>query len=80
MRTNIVLDDDQIAEAMKYSSGRSKRAVVSEALATYVAVKARERRLADYRDRLAGIRRRLSDAAPKTPVVALIRAERERAR
>jgi Arc/MetJ family transcription regulator len=80
MRTNIVLDDDLIAEAMKYSTGRSKRAVVKEALATYVAVKAEQQRLATYRDRLAAIRRRLADASPRTPVVKLIRSDRERLR
>jgi Arc/MetJ family transcription regulator len=80
MRTNIVLDDDLIAEAMKYSIGRSKRAVVKEALATYVAVKAEQQRLATYRDRLATVRRRLADAAPRTSVVKILRADRERTR
>lgn len=32
MRTNIVLDDDLIAEAMKLSGARSKREVVDRAL------------------------------------------------
>ena len=80
MRTNIVLDDELIAEAMKYSTGRSKRAVVKEALATYVAVKAEQQRLETYRDRLASVRRRLSDVPPKTPVSTLLRADRERSR
>lgn len=80
MRTNIVIDDDLLAEAMKYSTERSKRAVVKEALATYVAVKAEQQRLATYRDRLAGIRRRLADASPRTPVMKILRADRERPR
>lgn len=81
MRTNIVLDDDLMAEAMKYSTGRSKRGVVREALATYVAVKAEQQRLATYKDRLASVRRRVADVAVRrTPVHTLIRTDRERSR
>jgi Arc/MetJ family transcription regulator len=80
MRTNIVLDDDLIAEAMKYSTGRSKRGVVKEALATYVAVKGEQKRLETYRDRLASVRRRAADTAQRTPVNTLIRLDRERTR
>ena len=39
MRTNIDLDHDLLEQAGKFSSARSKRAIVHEALATYVAVK-----------------------------------------
>lgn len=78
MRTNIVLDDELIARAMQYSSERSKRAVVREALATYVAVKAEERRTMSYRDRLAGVRRRLADKPVRTPARDILRADRER--
>jgi Arc/MetJ family transcription regulator len=77
MRTNIVLDDDLLTSAMKYSSGRSKRAVVREALATYVAVKTAEQRSAAYRDRLAGVRRRMADKPVKTPVRDILRADRD---
>ena len=80
MRTNIVLDDDLVAEAMKYSTARSKRAVVREALATYVAVKVEQQRVDSYRDRFAGLRRRLADTTPRTPVLKILRADRERAR
>lgn len=80
MRTNIILDDSLLAEAMKYSVGRSKKAAVHEALATYVAVKTEQQRVANYRDRLASVRRRLSDASPRTPVLKLLRADRERSR
>ena len=78
MRTNIVLDDELIARAMKYSSGRSKRAVVHEALTTYVAVKVREQRTASYRDRLAALRRRLADKPVRTSAGDIVRADRER--
>ncbi|MFH0880849.1 MAG: type II toxin-antitoxin system VapB family antitoxin [Lentisphaerota bacterium] len=78
MRTNIELDDELLAEAMKYSSARSKRAVVQEALAAYVSAKAEEQRIATYRDRLGGIRRRLADAPIRTPSKDLVRADRDR--
>ncbi len=77
MRTNIVLDDDLLAEAMKYCVARSKRAVVREALATYVTVKAEQQRVASYRDRLAMVRRRLADVSLRKTVVDRIREDRE---
>ena len=78
MRTNIVLDDDLIAEAMKYSSARSKRAVVQEALATYVTVKAEQQRTASYRERLASVRRRIADASLRKTAQQMVRDDRER--
>jgi Arc/MetJ family transcription regulator len=55
MRTNIVLNDELLEEAMKYSHARSKRGLVEEALATYVAVKDKERRRTTYSERLKQI-------------------------
>ncbi|OGV64149.1 MAG: hypothetical protein A2498_12890 [Lentisphaerae bacterium RIFOXYC12_FULL_60_16] len=78
MRTNIVLDDDLLAEARTYSKARSKREIVREALATYVAVKAEQQRVAAYRDRLAAVRRRLADAPVRTPSQKIVRSDRER--
>ena len=78
MRTNIVLDDDLLGEAMKYSSARTKRGVVAEALATYVTVKEEEHRRARYKDRLGDVRARLLKGKPLTSAHELIRAERER--
>ena len=78
MRTNIVLDEELVAQAMKYSTARSKRAVVHEALVTYVAVKAHEQRVGTYKDRLGDIRRQLLDASIRTSSQDLIRADRTR--
>ena len=36
MRTNVVLDDDLIGEAMKASGAKTKRAVIQEALREFV--------------------------------------------
>ncbi len=78
MRTNIVLDEDLVAQAMKYSAARSKRGVVHEALATYVAVKAQEQRMATYKERLGDVRRKLLDASIRTSSRDIIRADRRR--
>jgi Arc/MetJ family transcription regulator len=78
MRTNIVLDDDLLAQAAKYSSGATKRAVVQEALATYVAVKAQEQRTARYRDRLADARRRAMTAPIHSSAKDIVRRDRDR--
>ena len=39
LRTNIDIDDDLMAEAMRPSGLRTKKAVVEEALRTFIAVK-----------------------------------------
>ena len=51
MRTNIVLDDDLVREAMKLTGLETKRAVVEEALRTLIRVKSRTR-LFDYAGRV----------------------------
>ena len=79
MRTNIVLNDDLVREAMQYSRARTRRALVEEALATYVAVKAEERRRATYRERLRSLETRLRDVRLRERPADLLRADRERA-
>lgn len=39
MRTNVVIDDELMAEAMAQSDARTKREVIDEALRTYVRLK-----------------------------------------
>lgn len=78
MRTNIVLDDDLQAEAMKYCPARSKKAVVREALATCVTVKAGQARTASYRKRLAVVRRRVADVSRRKAAHAMLREDRDR--
>ncbi len=77
MRTNIDLDDALLAEAAKYSTSRSKRRLIQEALATFVAVKAEERRRATYRERLERVRGRLADVRLRSDLRDLIRADRD---
>ena len=65
---------------MKYSTARSKRAVVHEALATYVAVKAEERKRASYRERLDDVRRKTGRNSMRTRVLDILKSDRERSR
>ena len=46
MRTNIVLDDDLVAEAMRCTGIKTKRAVVEEVLRTLIGLKRQEEILA----------------------------------
>ena len=59
MRTNIELNDDLLAEAQRHSKAKSKRALVEEALAAFVAMKAEERRRTTYKERLDSLRRKI---------------------
>ncbi|AKJ65022.1 type II toxin-antitoxin system VapB family antitoxin [Kiritimatiella glycovorans] len=78
MRTNIVLDDALVQEAMQYSSARSKRMLVHEALATFVVVKREEQKRASYQERLADVRRRVGERRMSLSAVEAIRADRKR--
>ena len=77
MRTNIELDDDLLAEAAKYSTSRSKRSLVHEALATFVAVKSEERRRATYRERLEKVRALVAGARVGADSRDLVRSDRD---
>jgi len=79
MRTNIVLDDDLLREAMKYSRARSKRALVDEALRAFVVVRSAEERTATYRATLGRLGPRLRSVRLRQPPSELVRADRDRA-
>lgn len=78
MRTNLVLNDELVDEAMRLSSGRSKRAVVEEALRTYVAVKTAERQRDAYRERLRRLAGRLRELKLREKPGDILRADRDR--
>jgi Arc/MetJ family transcription regulator len=42
MRTNVVVDDELMAQAMKHTGLKTKKAVIEEALRTLVRVKSQE--------------------------------------
>ncbi|MRR11740.1 hypothetical protein EG835_04580 [bacterium] len=52
MRTNTVLNDELLREAMKLTGARTRTAAVDEALRTLVEVRTARERNATYRDRL----------------------------
>ena len=78
MRTNIDIDDDLLEQAGKYSAARSKRALVQEALATYVAVKSEERRRMSYRERLQKVRSATGKVRLGSDTRDLIRRDRDK--
>ena len=79
MRTNIVLDDDLLREAMRHSGARTKRALVQEALTTFVRLKSAEARRASYRERLQRLDARLRGLSLRKRPSEVLRADRDRA-
>jgi Arc/MetJ family transcription regulator len=77
MRTNIDLDDELLKEASRYSASRSKRGLIHEALATFVRVKAEEKRRATYRERLEKVRARVAGAGRGVDSRDLVRSDRD---
>lgn len=51
MRTNVVIDETLMEEAMKFSGLSTKRAVIEEALRTFVRLKSQEK-IRDLRGKL----------------------------
>ncbi|HET7290996.1 MAG TPA: type II toxin-antitoxin system VapB family antitoxin [Vicinamibacteria bacterium] len=78
MRTNLVLNDELVGEAMRLSAGRSKRAVIEEALRTYVAAKRAERAREGYRERLQRVAERLRGLKLGEKPSDVLRADRDR--
>jgi len=78
MRTNIVLNEELLQEARKYSSASTKRGLVEEALRTFVDVKSSERRREEYATRVADIRKRTSNLRLRKSSSAMLREDRNR--
>jgi Arc/MetJ family transcription regulator len=78
MRTNIDLDDELVEEAMRYSTARTKRALVEEALRTLVDVRTAQLRRLSYKDRLASIQARTSGLHLQNGVTDILREDRNR--
>ena len=77
MRTNIVLDDELVREAMRYSKATTKRALIDDALRTLVQVRAEESRRKSYQDRLLAVQNRLAGLNFRESATELIRQDRE---
>jgi Arc/MetJ family transcription regulator len=78
MRTNIVLNDELVREAMRYSSAKSKRALVEEALRTFLEVKEADARRATYRQRLRQLETKLQEIHLRESPFEVLRADRDR--
>lgn len=78
MRTNLVLNDDLMKEAMRLGGARSKRALVEDALRTYIEVKRAERRREAYQERVRRLNVRLRDLQLRESPSCILRADRER--
>ncbi len=77
MRTNIVINPDLLKEAMRYTRAKTKKAVIEEALLTFVQVKEREQRTLTYRERLKSLDKRLADLRLRQSPSTLLREDRE---
>ena len=77
MRTNIDLNDQLLAEAQKCSKARSKRALVEEALAAFIAMKAEERRRWTYKERLDGLRAKTKSIRMRSDTRSILRQDRD---
>jgi Arc/MetJ family transcription regulator len=78
MRTNIILNDDLVREAMRYTRARSKSALVEEALRTFVEVRAAEERRKSYLERLADVQQALGQRQFRQSGVDILRQDRDR--
>ena len=77
MRTNIVLNDELIREARRYSRAKTKRALVEEALLTFVRIRSEEQRRATYRERLHALQGKLAGVVLNDSPADLLRQDRE---
>ena len=78
MRTNIVLDEQLVAEAMRLSKAKTKKALVEEALRTLVAVRSKEEKARRYERGLRRLRGRLESIGRGDSAVDILRQDRER--
>jgi Arc/MetJ family transcription regulator len=77
MRTNIVLNEELLREAMQYSKATTKRALVEEALQVLVHLRSAEKRRQTYRERLSVLDRKLAGLTLREPPLSVLRHDRE---
>lgn len=78
MRTNIVLDDQLVRDAMQYTSAPTKRALVDEALRTFIEVKAEEQRRRSYVRNFQALEPHLRNLRLSESSAEILRADRDR--
>jgi len=77
MRTNIELNEDLLAEAKKYSRAKTKRALVEEALATYIAVKHEDYRRRTYKERMDALQNKMKTVRLRSDSRDILRQDRD---
>ena len=79
MRTNIDLADELLAEAARFAHGRTKKAIVEEALKAFIESNSADARRRSYSDRLRSLENRTASLSLRKSPSELIRADRDRA-
>ena len=77
MRTNIDLNDELMSEAQKFSSAKTKKALVEEALAVFISQRLEERRRRTYQDRLQRLRAKSKSIRLRSDTREIIRKYRD---
>ncbi|MBN1962147.1 MAG: type II toxin-antitoxin system VapB family antitoxin [Deltaproteobacteria bacterium] len=78
MRTNIVLNDDLISEALRLSQATSKSALVEEALRLFVEVRSEEQCRKTYKERLLKVQQAVANTRFRESSYEILRQDRER--
>ncbi len=78
MRTNIELNEELLKEARRYSRARTKRALIEEALETYITTKAEARKRATYAERVQSMRSQLAHLELRERPGHILREDRSR--
>lgn len=73
-----MLNDDLVEEAMRYAQAKSRKALIEEALRTFVEVKEAEKRRERYRERLQSLDPRLQAVRLSESPAKVLRADRDR--
>jgi Arc/MetJ family transcription regulator len=78
MRTNIDLADELLTEAGRFAHGRTKKAIVEEALRSFIESKSAEARRRSYGERLRALESRTASLFLRESPAELLRADRDR--
>jgi Arc/MetJ family transcription regulator len=77
MRTNIDLADELLAEAGRFARGRTKKAIVEEALKSFIDSKSAEARRRSYGEQLRALESRTASLSLRKSPAELLRADRD---
>lgn len=78
MRTNVELDDDLVREARKLSRAKTKKALIEQALTTFIEVETARRQRDTYVQRLQELHTKVSALRLRENPTALLRQDRSR--